>query len=402
MTQFRYRAIGRDGQPRQGTVEANDQALAAASLRRGGSTVVELFPMRADAVKPVKRATGKSNAAVAAFVAESAVLIRAGLPLDRALGLAIDNIEPRKLALHFAPILAEVREGRPLSRVLADHPDLFAPEAVAMCEAGEANGRLPEALERLADMIERATELRKTVVQASIYPASLFIIAVGVILIMLLFVVPQFESVLGSSKGHLPASSLFVLGASRTLREDWLYIAAGIAGGVFVVRQLFSSNASRVGMARFMLGVPQIGDLIRRIEAARFARTLGALVDGEVALPHAISLAQRTLSNPVMAEGIAGAAAKVRQGASLSASLASAAVLPQIAMGFVRTGEESSELGQMLLRLADVLDRDIKARLARIVAIATPLITVILGASVAGIVASIMTAIMGFNELAVS
>ena len=122
----------------------------------------------------------------------------------------------------------------------------------------------------------------------------------------------------------------------------------------------------------------------------------------KVALPQAMTLAQRTLSNPIMAVGVAAAAANVRQGASLSASLAAANVLPKIAMGFVRTGEESSELGAMLLRLADVLDRDIKARLQRIVAIATPVITVVLGASVAGIVASIMTAIMGFNELAVS
>lgn len=402
MAQFRYRAIGRSGAVRQGTIEAPDRQQAATAIRRESGVVVELFPVAAKAAEAKTGRKAETDAAVGAFVAESAVLLRAGLPLDRALALAIDNIEPRKLAARFTPVLAQVREGQPLSAVLANNRHLFSATAVAMCEAGEANGRLPEALERLAEMLERAAELRQMIAQSSIYPISLLVIAVGVVLLMLLFVVPQFESVIGSTHADLPAASLFVLGASRMLRENGFAILLGLGGVVIVARQMLARPGIRAGASRLMLNAPGFGPLIQRTETAKFARTLGALVEGEVALPQAMLLAQRTIGNPVMSAGLSEAAASVREGGSLSAALAHSGTLPALAMGFIRTGEESSDLGRMLTRLADVLDRDVKARLQRLVAIMTPLITVILGASVAGIVAAIMSAILGFNDLAVA
>jgi general secretion pathway protein F len=261
---------------------------------------------------------------------------------------------------------------------------------------------LPEALERLAAMLESGAELRRMVISSSIYPIALLIIAIGVILMMLLVVVPQFDSLIGRSADKLPAASQFVMGASHLLRENGAALLAGVIALGVGLRVLVARPASRAAIDRVVLRIPQIGALVQRLETARFARTLGALVEGEVALPTAVRLAQRTMTNSHMAAAMGRIADGVREGGGLTASLAAARIFPEIALGFIRTGEESSELGMMLTRLADVLDRDVRIRLERVVAVATPLITVVLGATVAGIIAATMSAILGFNDLAVA
>jgi len=191
------------------------------------------------------------------------------------------------------------------------------------------------------------------------------------------------------------------MAASRFLRDDGLAIFGGLLASGFAVRWVLRRPAGRLVVDRMVLRLPQFGELIRRVETARFARTLGALVDGNVALPYAFALAQKTVGNRTIANALEAVGEGIRTGGGLTGPLAATKMLPRIAIGFFRTGEESSQLGPMLLRLADVLDRDIKVRVQRAIGIATPAITVILGATVGGIIASVMSAILGFNDLAV-
>ena len=402
MPVFRYRAVSPDGAARRGTVEAKDRQQAIGNLRTSGVLLLDVSAMSTQSAARAERPTAKITSAAAMMIGELAVLLRAGLPLDRALALAIGNIEPRAVADRFAPLLSEVREGRTLSSAFTRTPDLMSSTAVAMTEAGEANGKLPEALERLGGMLESGAELRRLVVTSAIYPIALLVISIAVILMMLLLVVPQFDNLISHSAVKLPAASQFVMDASHLLRENGVALLAAVAAVAVALRFLIARPASRAAIDRLVLGVPQIGPLIQRLETARFARTLGALVEGEVALPTAVRLAQRTITNSHMAAAMSRIADGVREGGRLAASLAAAGIFPEIALGFIRTGEESSELGMMLTRLAEVLDRDVRVRLERVVAVATPVITVILGASVAGIIASIMSAILGFNDLAVA
>ncbi|RIA46322.1 general secretion pathway protein F [Hephaestia caeni] len=402
MATFRYRAVKHDGSNLAGELEAADRQDAVAALRRGGATPLELAQMPATRADRRPKAGGKGRIAAAISVGELAVLLEAGLQLDRALALAVENVEDKAVAGHLADILRDVREGVPLSRAMAQKPDLFSPTAVAMAEAGEANGRLGEALTRLAGALEQEAELRRLVVSSMIYPISLIVIAVGVVLLMLLFVVPQFESMFASSAQKLPTATVVVMTASQMLRRYGLVLlfvlGAVIFAGVIALRQ----PAVRYARDRFVLLMPQLGELVRRIETARFARTLGALIEGEVALPAALALAQRTLSNQVLAGAIGKVADGVKEGGGLTAPLAASGVLPRLAIGFLRTGEETSRLGMMLTRLADVLDRDVRTRLERFIGILTPVITVLLGVTVAAIIASIMSAILGFNDVALS
>lgn len=402
MARFQYRAVTNGGEPSSGILDATDRAQAIASVRRMGATPLSVIPANDTGSMVKAKSSAKARAAARLIIGELSVLLNAGLQVDRALALAIDNVEDPKVGLQFGEMLRDVREGVPLSRAMERKADLFGTTAVAMTEAGEANGMLGNALGRLSDMLENAAELRRTVSSAMLYPGILSVVAGAVILLMLLFVIPQFESLFTSSKAPLPASSRVVMGASRFVRDHGLMLFAAFVGLVFGLRFLMGRPSFRRIADALLLRLPQLGELIRRIETARFARTLGALIEGNVALPSAVALAQRTIGNCVMSEAIAKIAVGIREGGGLSAPLAAAGILPKLVIGFFRTGEETSQLGLMLTRLSDVLDRDIKVRLQRTIGILTPLITISLGMSVAGIIASVMSAIIGFNELAVS
>jgi general secretion pathway protein F len=403
MATFHYRAVRLDGSPAIGELQAASRDEALAQIRRAGSAPIELVQLAAaSAAQPPRRASAKDRAAANVLIGELAVLLDAGLPLDRALALAIGNIDDRDAALRLAGLLQATREGTRLSRAMAEQPGLFSPEAVAMAEAGETNGRLGDALGRLSAMLEQAAELRRLITTSMIYPAALLLIAVGVILMMLLFVVPQFESLLSGTRADLPAASLAILAASRLLRAYGLWLLLGLVLAGFGAARLLRHPTARARRDALLLRLPAIGELVRRINTARFAHTLGALLEGDVPLPSALALAQRTIANRRMASSMEKVVVNVREGGGLTAPIAAARILPPLAIGFLRTGEETSQLGMMLTRLAVVLDRDVRIRLQRLIAVMTPAITVLLGGAVAAIIAAIMSAILGFNDLAVA
>lgn len=402
-TTYSYRAILTNGTVGTGFVEATDQNSAIQAVRRGGARPIHVIAVEPGTAKaPKSKATAKMRLASINLTAELAVLLNAGLPLDRSLSLAIANVEDEAIAKQFAYLLDEVRTGVPLSQAMNRRQEIFSPAAAAMAEAGEASGALGPALARLADMLERAEALRRLITTSMIYPISLTVISVGVILLMLLYVVPQFESLFGQAKGELPPASAFVMGASQFVRTWGWWMLGALVGLVFILKQFFARPAMRAALDRIVLRIPQLGMLVRYIETARFSRTLGVLIDGNVPLPHALNLARRTVANHHISDAIAKVADGVREGGGLAAPLAAANVFPKLAIGFLRTGEETSQLGPMLGRLAEVLDRDVGIRLQRLIGILTPIITIILGASVASIIAAIMSAIIGFNELAIS
>jgi general secretion pathway protein F len=219
---------------------------------------------------------------------------------------------------------------------------------------------------------------------------------------MMLFVVPQFERLLDTNKVELPFASMAVIAASQFLRAYGLWLLAGLVLAGLAARNVLARPATRIRFDQTLLGLPLVGNLVRRIETARFSHTLGALLEGGVPLPSALALSQRTIGNTAIAAAIAAITEGVREGGGLSAPLAATGMLPHLAIGFIRTGEETSQLALMLSRLAAVLDRDVRTRLERLVAILTPAITIVLGTAVAVIIAAVMSAILGFNELAVS
>jgi general secretion pathway protein F len=402
MANFAYRAVSSSGSSATGQIEATTRAQAVVALRRLGLSPLDINEVAAAQQIRPGRIDGKTRTAVTKTISELAVLLSAGLQLDRALALSIENIESPTLRAQFLEILSGVKEGMPLSRAMAANAALFTPMAVAMTEAGEADGNLGAALARLAEALSQADDLRTLIATSMIYPIILLVIAVGVILLMLLFVVPQFESLFAGADDKLPTASRMVMNASQGLRaHGWLGFVV-LLFGFFALRQWLRRPSMKLTLDRIILRTPQVGTLVRYIDTARFSRTLSVLITGGVPLPVALAMAQRSIGNREIGDAVAKVASGVKEGEGLTTPLAAANVLPKLALGFLRTGEETSQLGPMLGRLADVLDRDVKIRLQRLIGLLTPLITVILGVTVAFIIAAIMSAILGFNDLAVA
>jgi general secretion pathway protein F len=403
MQAFRYRGTDSQGKRVSGQIDAASREEAVRRLRQAAILPIDVAPGTDPAAASVGiRQTGKTRTAITRAMGELAVLLNAGIPLERALSLLLDSIELPPMRAEFAAMQQAVKEGAPLSRALAERPALFPSVMPAMAEAGEADGRLGPALERLADALQREDDLRGLIVTAMIYPVILIVLSTLVIGMMLLFVVPQFESLFAGAEERLPTASILVMEASRAVRAGWWWMLLLAVGGGFALRQVFARAEARAARDRWVLGLPQIGQLVRSIETARFARTLGVLIEGGVPLPSATLLAGRAIGNSHMAKAVREVARGMKEGGGLTAPLAAAAVVPAKAIGFFRTGEETSQLGPMLGRLADVLDRDVKIQLQRLVGLLTPAITVILGAVVATIIAAIMAAILGFNDLALT
>jgi len=404
MVMFRYRALTGNGATVGGQIDALSRSDAVANLKKSDMRPIMVEEEAVVAGRRDHRSVdGRSRRLVNNFLSEIGVLLRSGLPLDRALAIAVDNVDHPQLKTRVGEVLAAVREGKPLSAALSAQNGLFPALAPAMSEAGEANGQLGQALERLAQMLEQTEQQRRQVASAMLYPIAMSIVAIGVMLLMLLFVVPQFEPLFATAPaGSLPPASVAVMAISRFVRDHGLVLLGGLAAIGFATRQALAQASTAQWFDRQVLDVPQIGLLIRNIETVRFSRSLGALLDGDVPLPVALELARRTISNRHVRKAIGDVTDQVRQGGGLSAPLLRTGALPTIAISFIRTGEESSELGPMLGRLATLLDRDIETRLERLIAVATPAIIVTLGVAVAGMVASIMSAILGFNDLAVT
>lgn len=403
MATFRYRAATPSGAVRTGALEGDSREEVIAQLRRLGLLPIETVAATG-AMKPEAaiRANSQTRQAVVNAMGELSVLLEAGLALDRALAVCVDNILNPGVKAAFGKIHARVKEGATLSRAMIESKGLFPPMASAMCEAGEADGRLGAALARLAESLDRAEALRQTVVSSLVYPAMLMVVASSVILMMLLVVVPQFEVLFEGNHAKLPFATRMVMGASEGVRSYGLIGLGVLIALGFAVRQWLARPAARLVFDRVILGVPQLGPLITNAETAAFSRTLGSLVEGGVPLPTALGIAQRSVSNSHMSGAIAKVVAGLKEGGGLSGPLAASGVFPPMALSFLRTGEETARLGLMLGRLADVLDRTVRSTIQRMIGILTPAITVVMGAVVATVIASIMSAILGFNDLALS
>ena len=400
MSTFRYRAATATGGIQSGTLDVASRADALDRLRRLGLVPIEAVETAAG---ETRAATTRSNAqtrrALANAIAELSVLLNAGLPLERALGIAVENVARPNLKAAFGALREKVKHGATLARAMADVGAPFPPTAWAMAEAGEASGKLGPNLARLAESLESAENLRQTIVSALVYPVLLLGIAFAVIMVMLLFVVPQFESLFSDLGDKLPFSTQMVIAASDAVQSyGWIALGA-LAVAAFGIYRWLKQPSVRRAADRNLLRLPQIGPLVAKAETARFARTLGSLVDSGVALPNAMVIAQRAFTNAHMAAAIGRVTAGLKEGGGLSGPLAATGVFPPIALSFLRTGEETAQLGAMLTRLADVLDREVKTAVERLIAVMTPVITVVMGALVAGVIASILSALLGFNDL---
>ena len=404
MSLYRYKAVSGSGAVVEGEMEARSQSAAIEGLRAR-----DLLPIRADEVgaDPAARWLSRDLFArrrvtrrnIALLTRELATLLRAGLALDRALEILIDlsaNEPPRRL---LARVLDRIRGGASVADAVAAEEGAFPRYYVSMVRAGEAGGTLEQVLGRLADFMDRAQALKASVRSALIYPIILLVMAGLSVVVLLSVVLPQFKPLFEDAGQALPPATRVLVAAGDAVQAYWWLMALIVAALVALARQQLSRPAGRLRWDRWVLRAPLAGDLVAKIEAARFSRTLATLLGNGVALLSAMPLVRETIGNSAIARSIDAAAGSLKEGKGLAQPLVEANLFPRLAMQLIRVGEETGRLEDMLLKVADIYDEEVKRTVDRMIALLVPLLTVFLGLLIAGIIVSILSAILSVYEL---
>ncbi len=402
MAQFRYKAASLSGEVSEGVMDVKDEASALDRLRDLGLIPIRLAP---HAEKPVEASRSLfsrqriGSDQVGAMTAELATLLGSGLPLDRSLELMI-SLSPNPLMQKLmTQVRDDVRGGASLSKALEAHPAIFSRFYLGMIRAGEAGGALAAVLTRIAEFMERAKELRETVRSALIYPTILVVASIASVMLLLIFVVPQFSQMFEQSGKALPLATQIVVGAGNLLRKYWWTLPlAGILAWRYYRWQIGNPSTKQVWDGRF-LRMPLVGDLVTKIEVARFARTLGTLLGNGIPLLDALTVVKDTVSNLVIAQALGTAREQLQAGQGLSKPLLAQNVFPLMAVHMVSVGEETGRLDAMLTRVADIYDREVAQAVKRMLALLEPVMILGLGVIIGGIIVSILLAILKVNSL---
>jgi general secretion pathway protein F len=405
MPNFSFRAVGADGTAFSGELEAPDQASLAARLQAQGAV-----PLR---IAPLKPGTLQSLLAKDAFVRQDlsaanrteliqrlATLLGSGISVEEALAILAERRDAAMLTRLVQDLLRQLRGGAQLADAMAKHPKSFTPIVVGMVRAGEVSGALPATLGRLADYLQRSEATRQTIRSAMIYPAILLATAASSMLVVLTVVLPALKPAIMESNAGLPLPTRLAFGASEMVLHGWWAIALGLAALILTGRHVLRDPTGKPRRDRTLLRLPVIGAAILQAEIARFARTLGVLAGGGVALPVALALAQPVVSNAVLAGAVADVGSRLREGGGLAEPLSRTRIFPDIAIQLVRIGEATGRLDTMLVQLADIFDAQVHRTISRCLSILVPVLTIGIGAMVAGIIASVTLAMLSINDLA--
>ncbi|WAJ27834.1 type II secretion system F family protein [Antarcticirhabdus aurantiaca] len=404
-TRFRFEAIDASGRRRSGHVEAASRTEAAARAGANGARLLTLEAV--PAAEPFWRrdlfGTGGTRIRGAdrlALVKDLSTLLGAELTVDRALRLA-HRQAPKSLKAPLAAVLADVLAGRPFSRALAAHPAAFPAEMVEMAAAGEATGSLGRVLADYAVSLERREAVRRTVVSALIYPALLFVMAGGIVGLVVGVLVPSLSPLFDQPGVEKPAVIRLVEGVQGVLATHWPLVLGTLGAGVAILAALWRRPGFLAFRERLLLTSPLLGPVLVGVEAARLARVLGTLLAAEVPVPAALAVARRIPKTRAFRDALAEAARRVPEGARLAAALSRLGPLSPLTLQMIATGEEVNRLPQMLLHAAHLHEEAVETRIGRLFAVMTPAITGILGLVIGALILSIMSAILSVNDLAV-
>lgn len=404
MPLFQYKAVSADGQLSEGHIEGADRDAVVAQLQRAGKIPIRADPVdgRTEAVRSGQKRRRHSRitrGALLELTRSFASLLQAGIPIDHAFQVLAQTLEHAGLCAIVEDLQTAVRGGATLSAALERHERVFGRLYVSMVRTAETAGTLDRGMLALVDYLERSKQLREQVVSALVYPVILMAVAGVSVLVILMYVVPRFSAVFADFGSALPWGTRVVVGASNGLRDYWVVgvvVFAALAGAAARARR---HPQTRRHLDAVMLRLPLFGELIARLQTARFTRSLGMLLQSGVPLLTALLVAKDTATNGVFSDDIQAAAARLKEGQGLSKPLTESGVFPKLALQMIKVGEESGQLEGMLMRVADVYEREVWTATQRLLSVLEPALIIGLGLVIAGIVLSLMMAVMGLNQL---
>lgn len=396
MAAFTYKATSRDGIVVEGVIDAVDEAQAVEKLRNSGVIPIKVSPPEQEGTG-LRLFTRSSANDVLTFTTELSVLLKAGLPLDRSLMVLSNITESKAMKIVIPSILKFVREGSSLSDAMGRHPGVFSRLYVNMIRAGEAGGVLDIIMEKLVQFLESSKELREHIQSAMLYPIILLVMAGGSISFLMVYVMPKFSSLFEEFGQAIPPSTMFLMFVSNVMRSYWWAILLAAAASFWAFKAYTRTKGGRFNWDRLKYRMAK--GVIGKLETARFSRTLGTLIKAGVPLLLALENVKDIVTNTYFASTLSTIVAGVREGKGISEPMQRTGVFPELALSMVKVGEETGQLDEMLIKVADAYEKSLRVATKRLMAIIGPALIVGMAMVIVFIVLSMLMAIMSVNEL---
>ena len=409
MAQFQYRAVDPEGKVVEGTIEAAEAPAVVARLQDRG-----LIPIKVGESRDGARAVAQSrvslpslssfgrkrvkNRDLLVLTQELSALVSSGLPLDRSLATLAELADNPELKRIVGEVLTAVQGGKSLAEALSQHK-VFPPLYVNMVRAGEAGGFLEQVLQRLADYLDQAQTLRDDVRSALTYPILLTCAMGSSMLFLLIYVLPKFSTMFSDMGKALPLQARLILGLSDAIRGYWWVFLMLVAIGVFAFRYSIRTPRGRYGWDQWKLRMVLLGPVLRKMEVAGLGRTLGTLLKSGVPMLQALGIVKEIAGNLVISRALAEVEVGVREGAGIAEPLARTGAFPALAVQMISVGEETGRLDEMLLKVADHFDRDVRVQIMQFTRLLEPVMILVMGVGVGFIVISMLSAIFSVNDL---
>src|SRR5580698_2325467 len=398
---FFFRAVAADGKIRNGSLSGDSEKTVAKDLRKQG-----LIPVYVGAapknvnfeLKLPVLGTGKRRN-VLFFTSELSTLLNASVPLDRALSITAELTTRASFRTLVLDVLRILKSGKTLADSLAAHPDHFSELYINMVRAGEAAGSLAIVFERLAEFERTRDDLRNYIVSSMIYPALLA--SVGLCSILILFVVPRFASIFDGTTMKVPVPAQIMIQASYIVRTYW-WMALSVIIVLFAAWRIYTKTvAGRLWWDALRLRIPLLGDSMLKAETSRFARAMGTLISNTVPLVQSINISAATLNNRTLSNALIGVAQGVKRGEGIAVPMRKAAVFPPLVSHLLTVGEETGRLDQMFTRMADIYETDTRVSIRRFTSIFEPIVILVMGVLVGGLILSMLLAITSINDVSI-
>lgn len=330
--------------------------------------------------------TGVKTRDIVIFTRQFATMINSGLPLVQSLDILAEQSENPALKKVIQDVLYDVESGNTLADAMGKHDRVFTELYVNMVAAGEAGGILDTILLRLATFLEKNDALVRKIKGAMIYPAVIFTVAGGAIVILLIFVIPTFQQMFEAAGIPLPMPTRVVIGMSKFLQAYWWAVGAGAVGAVVGIQQFYRTDSGQLLIDSMLLKFPILGDMQRKAAVARFTRTLGTLVSSGVSILEGLEITAKTSGNRVIHDAVMGSRASIAGGETIAGPLKSSGVFPPMVVQMINVGEQTGGLDEMLTKIADFYDEEVDAAVEALLSAMEPVMIVVLGVVVGGMI----------------
>ena len=380
---FDYKVRDKTGALVTGQLVGDNEAIVMTRLRQMGLTPIRVKQASTGLKMEIHLRPGRIKLKqIAVFCRQFATMVNSGLPILRALSILTDQTESKELAKVLFAVRAGVENGSSLSAAMAEHPKAFNALFISMVKAGETGGVLDEVLLSLADQIEREVELRRQIKSAMTYPIVVVALVTLILAAMLLFVVPQFETIYSSLGGTLPLPTRMLLSVSRAVRSYWYVVLLGAVVASFLFRRYKKTEAGRARVDAVKIRIPIFGPLFHKVALARFASTLGMLLRSGVPILQALDNVNETVNNRVIGDAVDDVKTSVREGESIAKPLGRHKAFPPMVVQMMAVGEETGAVDTMLDKVAEFYNSEVTATVEAMTSLIEPLLIAVIGAAV--------------------